>query len=150
MFPHNYHSKQPIRNAHVYLMRMVLHNLTDVESIELLSTLVPALRSSPSSRLLVMDTVLPDPGSVGAVDEGLMRYRDLTMRQVFNTKERELSEFKELFEKASGAGKGDASEGEGSLVIKKIGRSVGSALSMVEVAWEMDSTNGVDGMNGTL
>ena len=150
MFPHNYHSKQPIRNAHVYLMRMVLHNLTDVESIELLSTLVPALRSSPSSRLLVMDTVLPDPGSVGAVDEGLMRYRDLTMRQVFNTKERELSEFKELFEKASGAGKGDANEGEGSLVIKKIGRSVGSALSMIEVAWEMDSTNGVDGMNGTL
>lgn len=92
-----------------------------------------------------MDTVLPDPGSVGAVDEALMRYRDLTMTQVFNTKERELGEFEELFEKASstengnGNGNGNGNERKGRLVLKKTRRAVGSALSMMEVAWESSS-----------
>lgn len=106
-----------------------------------------------------MDTVLPNPGSVGAVDEALMRYRDLTMMQVFNTKERELGEFEELFEKASSAGNGNGNGGEGRLVLKKMGRAVGSALTMMEVAWESSLTNGttmghltngVNGINGTL
>ena len=160
-FPHNFFHPQPIRNANVYLMRMVLHNHTDDESVEILSNLVPALKSSPSARLLIMDTVLPNPGSVGAVDEALMRYRDLTMMQVFNTKERELGEFEELFEKASSAGNGNGNGngGEGRLVLKKMGRAVGSALSMMEVAWESSLTNGtttghltngVNGVNGTL
>lgn len=146
-FPHNFFQPQPIRNANVYLMRMVLHNHTDAESVEILSHLVPALKSSPSARLLIMDTVLPDPGSVGAVDEALMQYRDLTMTQVFNTKERELGEFEGLFEKASSAGNGNGNEGEGRLVLKKMGRAVGSALSMMEVAWV---TNGVNDINETL
>ena len=88
-----------------------------------------------------MDTVLPDPGTVGAVDEALMRYRDLTMIQVFNAKERELGEFEELFEKASSASNGKG--GEGRLMLKKMRRDVGSALSMMEVVWESRSmTNG--------
>lgn len=156
-FPHNFYQAQPIRNANVYLMRMVLHNHTDAESVEIISNLVPALKSSPSARLLIMDTVLPEPGTVGAVDEALMRYRDLTMTQVFNTKERELGEFEELLENASSAGNGNG--GEGRLVLKKVGRAVGSALSMIEVAWESTLTNGttaghltngVNGTNGTL
>lgn len=92
-----------------------------------------------------MDTVLPDPGSVGAVDEALMRYRDLTMMQVFNTKERELGEFRQLFDKASSAVNANANDGEGRLVVKKMGRAVGSALTMMEVAWEMGLSNGVNG-----
>ena len=105
-----------------------------------------------------MDTVLPDPGSVGAVDEALMRYRDLTMRQVFNTKERELGEFKDLFEKASIAANTTGDGGEGRLILKKMDRAVGSALTMMEVAWESGLTNGmtnghltngINGMNGT-
>ena len=147
MFPHDFFQPQPIRNVNVFLMRMVLHNHTDTEAIEILSNLVPALKSSPSTRLLIMDTVLPDPGSVGAVDEALMRYRDLTMAQVFNTKERELGEFKELLEKASSAGNTNAGEGDGGLVLKRVARAVGSALSMMEVAWETSLTNG---SNGTL
>ena len=86
IFPHNFFQPQPIRNVNVYLMRMVLHNHTDTEAVEILSSLVPALKSSPSARLLIMDTVLPDPGSVGVVDEALMRYRDVTMAQVVNTR----------------------------------------------------------------
>ena len=96
-----------------------------------------------------MDTVLPEPGSVGAVDEALMRYRDLTMMQVFNTKERELGEFRQLFDKASSAVNVSANDGEGELVLKKLGRPVGSALSMMEVAWETGLGNGVNGINGT-
>ena len=147
-FPHNFFNPQPIRNANVYLLRMVLHNHTDTEAIEIISNLVPALKPSPSTRLLIMDTVLPDPGSVGAVDEALMRYRDLTMRQVFNTKERELGEIKELLVKASSAGAVNANEGEGRLVLKRVERAVGSALSMMEVVWETDLTNGTNGTNG--
>ena len=147
MFPHDFFQPQPIRNVNVFLLRMVLHNHTDTEAIEILSNLVPALKSSPSARLLIMDTVLPDPGSVGAVDEELRRYRDLTMGQVFNTKVWVLGEFKQLLEKASSAGNANANERDGVLVLKKVARAVGSALSMVEVAWETSLTNGT---NGTL
>ena len=145
VFPHNFFQPQPIRNANIYLLRMVLHNHTDAEAIDILSNLILALKSSPSARLLIMDTVLPDPGSVGAVDEALMRYRDLTMMQVFNTKERDLGEFRQLFDKASSAVNANPNDGEGRLVVKKMGRAVGSALTMMEVAWEMGLRNGVNG-----
>ena len=123
---------------------MVLHNWPDAEAIKILINLLPALKTNATNRLLIMDTILPDPGTVDAVDESLMRYRDLTMMQVFNTKERELSEFKDLFEKAG--------DHEGRLILKNVRKSPGSALSVIEVAYQAhadglvgDGVNGVDG-----
>ncbi|KMU79287.1 aflatoxin biosynthesis protein [Coccidioides immitis RMSCC 3703] len=99
---------QTVTNADVYLLRMVLHNHTDDEASRILANLVPALKQNPSARILIVDTLLPEPGSIGIVDEGLARYRDMTMMEVFNTKERDRQEFEDILNKAS--------DGEGKLV----------------------------------
>ena len=59
------------------------------------------LLPSSRSRLLIMDTVLPTPGSKGVVEEALLRVRDLTMMQAFNAPERELGESENLFAQAA-------------------------------------------------
>ena len=75
-----------------------------------------------------MDTVLPPPGSTSVVEEALLRVRDLTMMQTFNSRERELGEFEELFKQAA--------DGEGRLVLRNLVKPPGSMLSVMEVAYE--------------
>ena len=75
-----------------------------------------------------MDTVLPLPGSISIVEEALLRVRDLTMIQAFNSKERELGEFEKLFSKAC--------DQDGSLVLKQIIKPPGSVMSVMEVAYQ--------------
>ena len=75
-----------------------------------------------------MDTVLPPPGSSGVVEEALLRVRDLTMMQTFNSRERELGEFENLLEQAA--------DEEGRLVLKNLVKPPGSMMSMMEVAYE--------------
>ncbi|EFW18018.1 conserved hypothetical protein [Coccidioides posadasii str. Silveira] len=118
---------QTVTNADVYLLRMVLHNHTDDEASRILANLVPALKQNPSARILIVDTLLPEPGSIGIVDEGLARYRDMTMMEVFNTKERDRQEFEDILNKAS--------DGEGKLGIVGVRRSPGSTLSAIEVSY---------------
>lgn len=71
------------------MLRMILHGWPAEIAINILKNQLPALRANyPRSRLLVMDTVLPTPGSdsTSIVDEALLRVRDLTMMQTFNSK----------------------------------------------------------------
>lgn len=136
---HDHFNSQPVQNADVYLMRMVLHTYGDDTAIRILAPLVQPLRSNPDARLLIVDTVLPEPGQVGALDDALQRYRDLTMHQVFNTKERDLSEFQRLLDAVS--------DEQGQLVIQNIRRSPGSALSTIEIAYQRYS-NGYTNGNG--
>ena len=65
---------------------------------------------------------------MSVVEEALLRVRDLTMMQTFNSRERELGEFEELFARAA--------DGEGRLVLKNLVRPAGSMLSVMEVAYE--------------
>ncbi|KAL4751922.1 O-methyltransferase-domain-containing protein [Aspergillus terricola var. indicus] len=130
---HNHCDEQPIQHADVYLLRMVLHNHTDANAIRILAPLVRPLRTNPAARLLIADTVLPEPGDVGCLDEALQRYRDLTMQQVFNTRERSLAEFQRLLDAVS--------DSAGQLVVENIRRSPGSALSVIEVSYHA-YTNG--------
>ena len=44
-----------------------------------------------------METVLPKPGTIAVTQEALLRVRDLTMRQTFNSKEREMEDWEGLF-----------------------------------------------------
>ena len=45
------------------------------------------------SRIIIMDTVLPKPGSVPVSVERIARARDMTMLQAFNSKERDLDDW---------------------------------------------------------
>lgn len=126
---HDFFTPQPTDKANVFMMRMILHDWPKAEAVKILQNIIPALKASGSeARLLIQDTVLPVPGSISSTQEALLRVRDLTMTQSFNSKERELAEFVELLELASSSG--------GRLVLRAVSTPVGSLMSMLEVACE--------------
>lgn len=130
--PHDFFTPQPVLSASVYLLRMILHDWPTPASVDILRNLLPALKTHPeTSRIVIMDTVLPVPGSVGVVEEALLRVRDLTMMQAFNNRERELGEFEDVFAQVR--------DDEGGLVLKNVKKMPGSVMSVMEVAYEKGS-----------
>ncbi|EPE30001.1 S-adenosyl-L-methionine-dependent methyltransferase [Glarea lozoyensis ATCC 20868] len=125
---HNFFTPQPVTTAQIYLLRMILHDWPAAEAITILSNHLEVLKANPSARLLVMDTVLPVSGSVPKNEEALLRVRDLAMVQAFNSKERELGEFEDLFERTRDA--------EGGLVLKNTFKPTESVMTVMEVAYE--------------
>lgn len=125
---HDFFTPQPVKGADVYVFRMILHDWPACDALKILRNHLEALKANPRARLVIMDTVLPLPGSISVVEEALLWVRDLTMIQTFNSKERELGEFTELFAQAA--------DKEGVLVLKKIVKPPGSVLSVMEVAYQ--------------
>jgi 6-hydroxytryprostatin B O-methyltransferase len=66
---------------------MILHDWPDGEAARTLKNILAAMDKA-KSWLLIMDTVLPMPRSVPVSEERIVRVRDLTMLQAFNSKER--------------------------------------------------------------
>lgn len=123
---HDFFTPQPTDKANVFMMRMILHDWPKAEAVKILQSIIPALKASgEEARLLIQDTVLPVPGSISSTQEALLRVRDLTMTQSFNSKERELAEFVELLELASLP--------DARLVLKGVTTPVGSLMSTLEV-----------------
>jgi 6-hydroxytryprostatin B O-methyltransferase len=117
---HSFFDKQPVFGASVYLLRMILHDWAINDAVRILSQILPALKDG--SRILIMDTVLPDPGAIPAAKERLLRVRDLTMLQVFNSSERDLEDWKALF--------GMVDE---RLVLRSVVQPPGSVMSVLEL-----------------
>lgn len=116
---YDFFTPQPVRNADVYLLRTILHDWPDADAIKILQGIVAAM--GPSSRLLIMDMVLPKPGSGSVTFEAALRQKDLTMIQCFNAQEREVEEWSALLTKA-----------DPRLKIQAIERPAGSELSVIE------------------
>ncbi|KAL9094170.1 MAG: hypothetical protein Q9165_003585 [Trypethelium subeluteriae] len=125
---YNFFTPQPIQDGDVYLFRMIMHDWKKAECIAILRNQLKPLKAKPSARVLIMDTVLPPPGSISSVEEAILRVRDLAMIQSFNSTERDLTEFQELF--------GESKDEDGSLVLKNVIRPAGSVMSVLEVAYE--------------
>jgi 6-hydroxytryprostatin B O-methyltransferase len=126
---------------------MILHDWPASEAITILSNHLGVLKANPSARLLIMDTVLPVSGSVSKNEEALLRVRDLAMVQAFNSKERELGEFEDLFERTRDA--------EGRLVLKNTFKPTESVMTVMEVAYErtvgLSRSSGMsNGQNGNV
>ncbi|TPX18779.1 uncharacterized protein E0L32_011528 [Thyridium curvatum] len=136
---HDFFQPQPVNGADVYLLRMILHDWADAEATQILKNLLPALAANASSRLLIMDTVLPIPEEQeDPIVEAMLRVRDLTMLQTFNSSERELSDWQHLLEEASL--KEDASGGQ--FILHGVRRPFGSNMSILEVGvLQIASTN---------
>ncbi|KAK7701557.1 hypothetical protein SLS64_010304 [Diaporthe eres] len=97
---HDFFQPQPVVDAHVYFLRMIIHDWPDKEALVILQHLCHILERNPAARIVFMDTVLPQPGTTTALHEQRLRVRDLMMRQVFNSKEREMEEWKALLDQA--------------------------------------------------
>nr|WOK04086.1 hypothetical protein [Fusarium meridionale] len=120
---YDFFTPQPIKHADVYLLRTILHDWPDADAVKILQGVVEAM--DPSSRLLIMDMVLPQPGSGSKTFEAALRQKDLTMIQTFNAKEREVAEWAALLTKT-----------DPRLKIRAIERPAGSELSVIEVILE--------------
>jgi 6-hydroxytryprostatin B O-methyltransferase len=122
---HDFMQKQPVQGADLYLLRTVLHDWSDAQAAKIVRNVVDAMGDRPGSKMLIMDTVLPKPGSVPVSIERLVRVRDMTMLQSFNSKERDLDDWKALLANVDAA-----------LNIVNVVQPFGSALSVLEVILE--------------
>jgi 6-hydroxytryprostatin B O-methyltransferase len=118
---HDFTQPQPVQGADVYLLRMILHDWPDDTATQILRNIVAAMEKS-KSRLLIMDTVLPKPGSEPVSVERIVRARDLTMMQAFNSKERDLDDWNSLIAAA-----------DPRLRLVQVAQPFGSAMSVLEV-----------------
>ncbi|KAI0389874.1 putative O-methyltransferase [Xylariaceae sp. FL0594] len=98
---HDFFELQPVHDASVFLLRQILHNYSDMDSIEIIRALVPELeKSGPGTAVVINDIVLPDPGAVSMFEEHLLRQVDLCMMVSFGGKERSCLEWERLFHDA--------------------------------------------------
>ncbi|RYO96035.1 hypothetical protein DL763_003427 [Monosporascus cannonballus] len=131
---HDFFKPQPARprgfedegRGDVYLLRQILHDWGDEQSITILRHMAAALEGAGrDARLVVMDTVLPSPGEGSRTEEAMLRVRDLTMQQAHNAHERSEVEWKELLRRASPA-----------LKIKRVVQPFKSVMAVIEIAFE--------------
>ncbi|KAK2005550.1 O-methyltransferase [Colletotrichum eremochloae] len=94
--PHDFFKPQPVVDAEVYFLRMIIHDWPDRDARTILQQLRQVLQKRPGARVVIMDTILPPPGSTSLLHEQQLRVRDLIMMQVFNAKERELQDWQVL------------------------------------------------------
>lgn len=95
---HDFFTPQPVVGAAVYFFRMIFHGFSDKYCVDILRALAPAMR--PGSRVVINDGALPEPGTVGYVQERTMRTLDMIMQVTVNAREREVDDWKELFARA--------------------------------------------------
>ncbi|GIZ49855.1 hypothetical protein CKM354_001287300 [Cercospora kikuchii] len=115
---HDFFDVQPVKGARVYLLRMILHDWPDNDCVKILEQLSSSMETG--GRIIIMDMVLPRPGSIPLEQEAGLRQKDLVMKQNFNAKERELEEWESLMTRSG-------------LRIEAVKIPAGSQLSVLEV-----------------
>ena len=117
---HDFFTPQPVQGADVYLLRMILHDWPDADAIEIVRQLIAAM--SEKSKLIIMDTVLPQAGSMPSAQERMLRARDMTMLEAFNSLERDAEDWKRMLAAV-----------DENLKLHSIHAPKGSNLSLLEV-----------------
>lgn len=120
---HNFFDPQPVKGADVYLLRQILHNWSVDDAVKILSSLVPALNVG-RSRIAIMDSVLPDPGTAQVITERMLRGRDLRMVQLFNANERAIEDWRDILARV-----------DSRLKLERVTRPFGSILSFLSVVF---------------
>jgi 6-hydroxytryprostatin B O-methyltransferase len=64
---HNFFTEQPVKNASVYLLRFICHDYSDKYAAQILGHLAAAM--GPTSRILIVDEVMPEVGVLSKVEE---------------------------------------------------------------------------------
>ena len=81
----------------VYLIRNVFWNWADDKVVQLLRTLLPTLRATPSTRIVVTDGVSPRSKEFPPHVEIAYRRRDITTMTMHNVKQRTQAEWLQVF-----------------------------------------------------
>ncbi|MCJ1308143.1 hypothetical protein MMC25_001795 [Agyrium rufum] len=93
LMPHDFFTEQPVV-ADAYLIKFCLHNWPDHYVAKILKALIPALRKG--AKVIVNEGVLPETGTTGLLRESDIRAHDLLMMTLFNARERELDDWKQV------------------------------------------------------
>jgi 6-hydroxytryprostatin B O-methyltransferase len=109
-----------VQGAQVYLLRQILHNWNFDKAVEI--TKNTAASMGEGSHILIMDMLLPEPGSVPSVHERVLRSRDVVMMQLFNSLERDLEGWQEILTAA-----------DPRLRINAVNKPEGSFLTVIDV-----------------
>jgi hypothetical protein len=97
--PHDFFNPQTVQ-ADIYMIKLILHDWPDAESIKILRGLIPALR--PGSRVLFIDYV-GKQGNSEDLPRSIQQMgtaTDLRMLALFNAEERPLDAWKKIFQAA--------------------------------------------------
>ncbi|KAF2167489.1 hypothetical protein M409DRAFT_66047 [Zasmidium cellare ATCC 36951] len=120
---HDFFTEQPVKDADVYFMRFILHNWSDKYCVQILQALVPALK--PGARILLNEQSLQPSSAVPPRYERWQRAADINMMAVFNSQERDETEWVELFRKASPR-----------FELEEVRRTEGALLDMIVFTWK--------------
>lgn len=118
--PYDFFTPQTVQGADVYFLKHILHDWSDPWAAKILRQVVPAMTSS--SKVLIMDGVMPDPGTAPRTVEGVMGALDLQMLVGLNGKERTVDDWKSLCKLA-----------DDRLVVRSIRAPPGIAFAIIEV-----------------
>lgn len=127
---HDFFTQQPLKDVDVFLLRMIIHDWPDAEAVEILRNIVNCMKAG-GGKIILMDTVLPAPGTTPKVAESALRVRDLAMMETHNSNERELEAWQGLLASV-----------DKRLVIKQINQPLGSSMAILEVQRKDGVVNG--------
>jgi hypothetical protein len=138
---HDFMTLQPIKGADVYFLKHVLHDWPDLVSVKILQNIVPAMTTfedNKGSRLLIMDSVMPEMGEVPLTVMQLNTSMDLQMMVALSAKERTKADWEALLRTA-----------DQRLRIVSVRQPTGSADAVIEVVLDPHlESNGANGNNG--
>ncbi|KAI1660603.1 S-adenosyl-L-methionine-dependent methyltransferase [Daldinia decipiens] len=109
----------------VYLLRRILHHYSDQDAVRILQAQLCGARSKPDARIVVMDNIAIHSGTLSTLEERKTRTLDIAMMALFNSVERNLGDWKELFKMA-----------DPKLKLVKVTKPLGSALAVMELRLE--------------
>ena len=122
---HDFFNPHPetIISSKVFVLRRVLHDYSDKYARRIVRQLVPALKNGAT--LVVIDSIVPEPGSGNVEAERTLRRMDMEMMQMFSGREREMEDWADLFKSA-----------DPKLIVRNVNQPVGSALGFMEVVFD--------------
>jgi len=88
----------PIPQAAVYLLRMILHDWPDSDAVRILRPI--ALAMGPESRIIIAETVLESSDELHGTDERRARALDMIMMTLLNGRERTREQLESLIRQA--------------------------------------------------
>jgi O-methyltransferase domain len=90
----DFFAPQPVV-ADIYIFRPIFHNWPDHYCLKILQQFRPALRKG--AKMVVQDGILPEHGQLGMLAERNVRAYDMIMMTLFNGREREPDDRRDLF-----------------------------------------------------
>ncbi|KAI1453493.1 sterigmatocystin 8-O-methyltransferase [Annulohypoxylon moriforme] len=113
--------------ADAYLFRLVFQIWPDKYALRILKAQIPALR--PGAKIIIQDTVAPEPGEIPLWRERELRAMDLNTGASFNGRHRYVHEFKALLAQA-----------DERFVLQGVSSPGRSLLSTLEIVWDPSSS----------